>query len=207
MRSLTYFMIFLSGITSAQEDLSFSELDLERKLNAVKSDAGRELQVIAPTLTEEELEPAVLNRLLHEISREPEKVKSRLNIDDETLEDIFIALTNARSFINTNEMANIRAMCQTWSNSDLVGDDKINQALAAYEHRAGFTNSFIARFYKIVLADIKHGLMAPSLLSFENYLDDRRRRMANAGTVTTRIATQNARSGEEAVYFHCGPGR
>lgn len=204
---MTFPLIFLSGISAAQKDSAFSELNLQRKLNDARNSVGRELQVIAPTLTPEEIDPAVMNRLLQEISREPDRVKSRLKLDDETMENIFIALTNARSFINTNEMANIRAMCQTWSNSDLVGDDRINQALAAYERRAGFTSSFINKFYKIVLADIKHGLEAPSLLSFENYLDDRRRRMASAGNVTTRVATQNARSGAEAVYFHCGPAR
>lgn len=191
----------------AQEPNDFSELKLQDKINSVREETGRELTVISPTLTPEEIDPAVLNRLLHEINREPETVKARLGIDDDTMAELFVALTNARSFINTNEMANIRAMCQTWDSSDLIGDDRINQALGAYERRAGFTRRYIGKYYKSVLSELKYGLLPAARLSFEKYMDDRRRRMASAGNVTTGIPTQNARSGAEAVEFHCGPAR
>lgn len=199
--------LFLSSLVCAQEQINDERIDLSSTKEAARQQTGRELKVLAPTLSAEEIDPAVLNRLLQEIARDPEIVKFRLAVNDSKLQDIFITLSNARTFINTNEMANVRSMCQAWNRSTKSGEDRINEALAAYEKRDGFTKRFIANFYEIVISDIQHGLSAQALLSFNNYMDDRRRRMASAGAVTTGIATQNARSGAEAVAFHCGPSR
>lgn len=205
--SLLLSSLFLSSIVFAQEQIGDKGVDLNSIKESVRKQTGRELKVLAPTLTAEEIDPAVLNRLLQEIARDPETLKSRIAVDDSKLQDIFITLSNARAFINTNEMANVRAMCQAWNRSTHSGEDRINEALNAYEKRDGFTKRFIANFYENVLSDIQYGLSEQALLSFNNYMDDRRRRMARAGAVTTGIATQNARSGAEAVTFHCGPVR
>lgn len=204
---LAVLCLLLSLEVLAQEQTVDGKINRDTSIQAIREEPRRELSVLAPTLSEEEIDPAVLNRLMQEIARRPELVKSQLKIDDDKLQDIFITLSNARNFINTNEMASIRVMCQTWDNSKLTGEDRISEALQAYEHRTGFTKNFIARFYKIVLNDIEHGLNQPALISFKQYMDDRRRRMASAGKVTTGIPTQNVRSGAEAVTFHCGPAR
>jgi hypothetical protein len=205
--SLFLSSLLLSSFVFAQEEIGESGIDLNSTTEKMRQQTGRELKVLAPTLTAEEIDPAVLNRLLQEIARDPETIKTRLAVNDSKLQDIFITLSNARAFINTNEMANIRVMCQAWDHSTLFGENRIYEALNAYEKRDGFTKRFIANFYGIVLSNIQYGLSEQGLLSFNNYMDDRRRRMASAGTVTTGIATQNARSGAEAVTFHCGPGR
>jgi hypothetical protein len=207
IHSLILSSLLLSSLVCAQEQIRDKGIDLSSTKAAVRKQAGRELKVLAPTLTAEQIDPAVLNRLLQEIARDPETLKTRLAVSDSKLQDIFITLSNARTFINTNEMANIRAMCQAWDRSTLADEDRIREALAAYEKRDGFTKRFIANFYGIVLSDIQYGLSEQGLLSFNNYMDDRRRRMASAGSVTTGITTQNARSGAEAVTFHCGPAR
>lgn len=207
LHSLPLASLLLCSLVIAQQQVGRDGLNLGSAREIVKNEGARELKVLAPTLTAEEIDPAVLNRLLQEIAREPESVKARLTIDDNKLQDLFVSLSNARAFINTNEMANIRAMCQAWRSSDLAGESRISEALAAYDKRDRFTKRFIANFYDNVLSDIQHGLSEQALLSFNLYMNDRRRRMANAGIVTTGIATQNTRSGGEAVTFHCGPER
>lgn len=207
IQSLSLSSLLLGSLVIAQEEIGDNGIDITSTSEIIKKQTGRELKVLAPTLTAEEIDPAVLNKLLQEIARDPETLKARLAVDDSKLQDIFITLSNARAFINTNEMANIRVMCQAWDRSTLASEDRIREALNAYEKRDGFTKRFIANFYGIVLSDIQYGLSEQGLLSFNNYMDDRRRRMASAGTVTTGIATQNARSGAEAVTFHCGPAR
>jgi len=207
INSLFLSSLLLSSFALAQGQIGDNGIDLNSTKETIGQQTGRELKVLAPTLTAEEIDPAVLNRLLQEIAREPETIKTRFAVNDSKLQDIFIALSNARAFINTNEIANIRVMCQSWERSTLSGENRINEALNAYKNRDGFTKRFIANFYGIVLSDIQYGLSEQALLSFNNYMNDRRRRMASAGTVTTGIATQNARSGAEAVTFHCGPAR
>jgi hypothetical protein len=207
IKSLFLSSLLVSSFVFAQQQIGDKGVDLNSTKETMRQQTGRELKVLAPTLTAEEIDPAVLNRLLQEIASDPETIKTRLAVNNSELQDIFIVLSNARAFINTNEMANIRVMCQAWDHSTLFGENRIYEALNAYKKRDGFTKRFIANFYRNVLSDIQYGLSEPALLSFDNYMDDRRRRMASAGAVTTGIATQNARSGAEAVTFHCGPAR
>jgi hypothetical protein len=207
IKSLFLSSLLVSSFVFAQQQIGDKGVDLNSTKETMRQQTGRELKVLAPTLTAEEIDPAVLNRLLQEIASDPETIKTRLAVNNSELQDIFIVLSNARAFINTNEMANIRVMCQAWDHSSLFGENRIYEALNAYKKRDGFTKRFIANFYRNVLSDIQYGLSEPALLSFDNYMDDRRRRMASAGAVTTGIATQNARSGAEAVTFHCGPAR
>jgi hypothetical protein len=83
------------------------------------------------------------------------------------MEDIFITISNARSFINNNEIANIRAMCDAWNNSDETGDARIELALDAYKQRNQFTKNFIAKYYNIVLIDIESTLDIQQKITFD----------------------------------------
>lgn len=189
------------------------EIQVERTLNAdaaidsAKSKNTRELTVLAPTLSTAEIEQAVLNRLMQDIAKTPDQIMNELRIDSDKLQDIFISLSNARNFINTNEISSVRAMCDAFHKTLASGEDQIAEALAAYELRSGYTKKFIASFYRLLIRDIEVGLSPQALVSFRAYMDDRRRRMATAGNVTLGIPTQNVSSGREAVEFHCGAAR
>ena len=163
----------------------------------------RELNVLAPTIAVEEIDRAVVNKLMQEISNDPETTKTRLAASDAQLEDILIIISNARSFINNSEMANVRAMCDAWNRSELEDDSRIEEALNAYKRRAQFTKDFIAKYYQIVLMDIEAVLQGPSLVRFSSYMEDRRRRMASSGAITWGAVVENVTSGREAVHFHC----
>ena len=163
----------------------------------------RELNVLAPTIAVEEIDRAVVNKLMQEISNDPETTKTRLAASDAQLEDILIIISNARSFINNSEMANVRAMCNAWNRSELEDDSRIEEALNAYKRRAQFTKDFIAKYYQIVLMDIEAVLQGPSLVRFSSYMEDRRRRMASSGAITWGAVVENVTSGREAVHFHC----
>ncbi|PDH33287.1 MAG: hypothetical protein CNF02_08855 [OM182 bacterium MED-G28] len=163
----------------------------------------RELNVLAPTIAVEEIDRAVVNKLMQEISNDPETTKTRLAASDAQLEDILIIISNARSFINNSEMANVRAMCNAWNRSELEDDSRIEEALNAYKRRAQFTKDFIAKYYRIVLMDIEAVLQGPSLVRFSSYMEDRRRRMASSGAITWGAVVENVTSGREAVHFHC----
>ena len=115
----------------------------------------RELNVIGSTLAPEEIDRAVLNRLMQEIAHQPDRAASVLGLRRETLQEVFISISNARNFINDNEMANLREMCEAWDNSVLEGDARIEEALEAYKNRRQLTLDFIQKFYRLVVADIE----------------------------------------------------
>ena len=165
---------------------------------------SNELTVIAATLAPEEIDRVVLNRLLLEIGQDPERTAEILGVDADLLDEIQISLSNAANFINDNEMANVRAMCQAWNSARASNEDeRIEIAAEAYKKRRQFTRDFIARFYRIVILEIESYLPPPALLQFRNYLSDRRRRMANAGNVVSGAIVENFSSAAETVRFHC----
>ena len=185
----------LSQDNLAPQDID-DVIDSKTRIESIRQSEGRALNVIAPTIAPEEIDRVVLNRLMQQIARDPDTVRAQLEVSDEQLQDIFITISNARNFVNNSEMANVRAMCRAFNDSELQGDARIQKALDAYKARARFTTNFIARFYRIVLADV-------SLTLFNEYMVDRRRRMANAGTVTWGVVVENISSGTESVEFHC----
>ncbi len=212
MRTCLRFLILsslsiLCPAVGAQENSINGVLDSKAVIDAVRDSNTRQLTVLAPTLSAAEIDQAILNRMMQEIAKAPNQMMSELHLDETKLQDIFISLSNARNFINSNEISSIRSMCNSFSTSKLDGDDRVAEALSAYERRNGYTKRFIARFYKTLISDIEFGLSSQSLVSFQAYMDDRRRRMATAGNVTLGIPTDNVNSGREAVEFHCGPAR
>ncbi len=163
----------------------------------------QELNVISSTLAPEEIDRAVLDRLAQEIARDAARVAEELSASEEEIHNVSITLSNARNFINNNEMANIRAMCNAWNQSTRQGDARIQEALDAFKARRQFTLDFIQRFYRIVLMDVEASLGEQSRVRFNAYMDDRRRRMAQAGAAYSAAVVENVRSGAESVEFHC----
>lgn len=189
--------------SAAQAPSQTSDLPDYQPLEAA---APAELTILSPTIAPEELDRVVLNRLLLEISRDPERTGEMLGVDSHLLNEIQISLSNAASFINDNDIANVRAMCRAWDQSsqgNLSEIERIELALEAYKQRRQFTRDFIARFYQIVILEIEAFLPAPAVRRFRSYLDDRRRRMANAGNVVSGAVVENLSSGAETVRFHC----
>lgn len=181
-------------------------LDPKEQLDRLRRAAAgepRELTVIASTLAPEEIDRAVLNRLLQDIARQPERVARELDLSEQQIQDMFISLSNSRSFINDNEMAAIRKMCTAYERSTLQGEARIAEALAAYDQRKQFTRNFVAHYYAVVLDDLKATMNEVEKQRFDRYLADSRQRMANSGTVTHGINSQNVSSGAESVAFHC----
>lgn len=187
------------ALSQSVRDLPLSTAEVPNPASA----STRELRVLSPTLAPEQIDRAVLNRLLQEILEDSQAVATQLDLNTTELADIQTVLANAHGFINDNEMANIQAMCTAWENSTQIGITRIEEALAAYNQRAQFTRDFIAQYYGIVLATIEQQLNTTSLNRFNGYMIDRRRRMANTGAVTIGSVSQNVRSGEESVRFHC----
>ncbi|MDG2420588.1 MAG: hypothetical protein P8N40_02675 [Gammaproteobacteria bacterium] len=207
-RIMSLLLITLSSALSSQEIAQIgvgSKLDPAARANEIRNneESPRELSVLAPTIAAEEIDRAVLNRLIKEITNEPETTKIRLGISDTKMKDILITLSNARSFINNNEMANVRAMCDAWNKSNLIGDARIEQALDAYKQRDQFTKNFIAKYYRVVLFDIQSILNETEKKKFELYMNDRRRRMATSGTSSWGSVVENVFSGRDTVNFHC----
>lgn len=187
----------------AQNDTLEIESEFESLVDEYLTPQSRDLTVLTQTLSVEEIDRAVLNRLMGEISTDPQRTKTRLGLNDEQLQEIFILLSNARGFINGSEMANVQAMCAAWDESLAEGTERINIALDAYKAREQLTKTFIAKYYSIVLFDIESLLLADSLSLFRSYMDDRRRRMANAGATTFASPVQNISAGTDTIDFHC----
>ena len=173
------------------------------EIRALNNKKPRELSVLLPTIAPEEIDRAVLNRLMQDINSRPEEVKMELAVSKLQLEDIFITISNARSSINNSEMANVRAMCKAWNDSGLEGDPRYEEALNAYKRRAQFTRDFIAKYYRIVLMDIESVLEGPSRVRFNSYMENRRRRIATSGATSWGAVVENVTSGRESVDFLC----
>lgn len=210
---LNYLLITAAAFTFscfAQEHEEFplvqidgQPLDKQQVIEELLTPPPLQGRVLAAAIAPEEIDQAVLNRLLQEIIRSPEVAKIRLGVDDIQLQDIFVAVSNARNFINGSEMQNVQAMCKSWKQSSLAGDTRIKQALEAYEARAQRTRNFVAKYYRVVLSEIDANLGEQAKTSFNNYMDDRRGRMANSGVVSSGLAAQNLYNGAEAISFHC----
>ena len=201
-------LIFLSNSVLSQGTLQTDiadGLDLSTRLDDVRQSGGdqRELTVLAPTLAVEEIDRAVLNKLMQEIANDPVTTKNRLGVSEEIVEDIFVTISNAKGFINDNEHANVQAMCNAWDSSTKEGDDRISEALDAYKNRDQFTKTFVAKYYRLVLFDIESLLPISAKVKFDVYMDDRRRRMATSGTRSWGSVVENVKSGREVVNFHC----
>ena len=204
----TSLLIFLSNSVLSQETLQteiIGGLDLSTRLDDVRQNRGdqRELTVLAPTLAVEEIDRAVLNKLMQEIASDPMTAKNRLGVSEEIVDDIFVTISNAKGFINDNEHANVQAMCNAWDHSTKKGDDRISEALDAYKNRDQFTKTFVAKYYRLVLFDIESLLPISAKVKFDVYMDDRRRRMATSGTRSWGSVVENVKSGREVVNFHC----
>lgn len=205
---LTTLVFAFSCFAQEKEDLPLAQineltLDKQQIIENIRTPGPLQPRVLAPTISPEEIDQAVLNRLLQEIIRSPEVAKIRLGVDDNQLQDIFVAASNARNFINGSEMQNVRAMCNSWKQSVLTGDARVNEALDAYKAREQLTRNFIGKYYRVVLADIEANLTERAKSSFNNYMDDRRRRMANAGVVSPSAIVQSLYDGAETIDFHC----
>lgn len=201
-------LIFLSNSVLSQGTLQTDiadGLDLSTRLDDVRQGGGgqRELTVLAPTLAVEEIDRAVLNKLMQEIANDPVTTKNRLGVSKEIVDDIFVTISNAKGFINDNEHANVQAMCNAWDSSTKKGDDRISEALDAYKNRDQFTKTFVAKYYRLVLFDIESLLPISAKVKFDVYMDDRRRRMATSGTRSWGSVVENVKSGREVVNFHC----
>ena len=201
-------LIFLSNSVLSQGSLQtdiVDGLDLSTRLDDVRQSRGdqRELTVLAPTLAVEEIDHAVLNKLMQEIANDPVTTKNRLGVSKEIVDDIFVTISNAKGFINDNEHANVQAMCNAWDSSTKKGDDRISEALDAYKNRDQFTKTFVAKYYRLVLFDIESLLPISAKVKFDVYMDDRRRRMATSGTRSWGSVVENVKSGREVVNFHC----
>lgn len=192
-----------SGSLHLDTEADRLKLDTNRAKQEYRKPKPRELTVLAQTLSAEQLDRAVLNRLMQEISTEPANTKTRIGINDSQLQELFVTISNARGFINGSEIANVRAMCAAWDESAASGDARITQALAAYKAREQLTQNFIAKYYGAVLFEVEAFLDEKSLTLFRTYMNDRRRRLANAGMTSWGSPVQNISAGTDTIEFHC----
>ena len=197
--------LLLAGTCLAQSDPQsvVTEVDLNRAKQESRISKPRELTVLTQTLSAEQIDRAVLNRLMQEINSEPADTKARIGINDNQLQELFITISNARGFINGSEMANVRAMCAVWNESTTQGESRIAEAIAAYKTREQLTQTFIAKYYSVVLFDLEAILDEESLPLFRDYMNDRRRRLANAGMTSWGSPVQNISAGTDTINFHC----
>ena len=205
-------IVLISRGVFAQEPLQpniLGELNLSSRVEEVKEYHGevRDLKILAPTLAPEEIDRAVLNKLMQEIADNPKITEERLGVSSEQIDDIFITISNAKSFINNNEMANVRAMCNAWNSSNFRDDKRTQEAIDAYKTRDQFTKNFIAKYYRLILFDIESLLHPSEQEKFNAYMNDRRRRMATSGTRSWGSVVENIKSGRDAVNFHCRVNR
>jgi hypothetical protein len=160
-----------------------------------------------PRLEPEEIDRAVLNRLMQEIASAPRRTASITGLKEETLRKILISLSNARNFINVDEMRNVKAMCDTWNYSEFQGSARIREALEAHAERRQHTLTFVEGFYRNVLTEIESLLSAAEKPRFAHYMDDRRRRMADAGISSRNMNPDDLAGGVDAIHFYCRKSR
>ena len=212
MKLFIFSIVLITGDVFAQEPLQpniLGELNISSRVEEVKEYHGevKDLKILATTLAPEEIDRAVLNKLMQEIADNPKITEERLGVSSEQIDDIFITISNAKSFINNNEMANVRAMCNAWNSSNFRDDKRTQEAIDAYKTRDQFTKNFVAKYYRLVLFDIESLLQPSEQERFNAYMNDRRRRMATSGARSWGSVVENIKSGRDAVNFHCRVNR
>ena len=212
MKLFIFSIMLITGGVFAQEPVQpniLGGLNISSRVEEVKEYHGevKDLKILTPTLAPEEIDRAVLNKLMQEIVDNPKITEERLGVSSEQIDDIFITISNAKSFINNNEMANVRAMCNAWNSSNFRDDKRTQEAIDAYKTRDQFTKNFIAKYYRLVLFDIESLLHPSEQEKFNAYMNDRRRRMATSGTRSWGSVVENIKSGRDAVNFHCRVNR
>ena len=192
--------LFIGQTVSAQRPLpEHGDLSLPQNFDETISEFSTSQARLAP----EEIDRAILNRLMQEIARTPKRTASIIGLEEKTLAKVFISLSNAKMFIHTDEMRNTKAMCETWAYSNLQGDARVKEALSAYADRRQLTLNFVERFYQKVLNDIKSILSTTERSRFSHYMDDRRRRMADAATSSRSMDLKDVKSGAETINLYC----
>lgn len=191
--------------TIAAQEVEFEQGRLALPLTFDAAIPG--ISISRSRLEPEEIDRAVLNRLMQEIASAPQRTASITGLKAGTLEKIFVSLSNARSFINVDEMRNVKAMCDTWEHSDSQGDARIRESLEAHAERRQHTLTFIEGFYRNVLNEIESLLSAAEKPRFTYYMNDRRRRMADAGISSRNMNPDDLTRGAEAIHFYCRNNR
>ena len=203
LSALPALLLAVTCLAQSDPQSVVTEVDLNRTKQEYLTTKPRELTVLSQTLSTEQIDRAVLNRLMQEINSDPANTKARIEINDSQLQELFITISNARGFINGSEMANVRAMCDVWNESTTQGESRIAEAIAAYKTREQLTQTFIAKYYSVVLFDIEAILGEESLPLFRAYMNDRRRRLANTGMTSLGSPVQNISAGTDTINFHC----
>ncbi len=197
--TLTAWLLATQTITAQEAEFEQGRLALPLTFDTTI----REISNSRSGLEPEEIDRAVLNRLMQEIASAPQRTASITGLEAETLEKIFISLSNARNFINIDEMQNVKAMCGAWKISNFQGDARIREALEAYTKRRQHTLIFIEGFYRNVLTEIESLLSEEEKPRFTHYMNDRRRRMADAGISSRIMNPDDMTRGAEAIHFFC----
>ena len=205
--------MLITGGVFAQEPLQpniLGELDLSSRVEEVKEYHGevRDLKILAPTIAPEEIDRAVLNKLMQEIADNP-KITA-----EESLESLQNKLT---IFLSQYPMPKVSLTIMRWLTLEqcaMLGTAQIlamirehKKRLDAYKTRDQFTKNFIAKYYRLVLFDIESLLHPSEQEKFNAYMNDRRRRMATSGTRSWGSVVENIKSGRDAVNFHCRVNR
>ncbi|MEC8409528.1 MAG: hypothetical protein VXZ31_06820, partial [Pseudomonadota bacterium] len=95
----------------------------------------------------------------------------------------------------------------TWKNSEFQGSARIREALEAHAERRQHTLTFVEGFYRNVLNEIESLLSAAEKPRFTYYMNDRRRRMADAGISSRNMNPDDLVGGAEAIHFYCRMSR
>ena len=200
---LTAWLLATQTITAQEAEFEQGRLALPLTFDTTIPETSNSRSGLEP----EEIDRAVLNRLMQEIASAPQRTASITGLEAETLEKIFISLSNARNFINIDDMQNVKAMCDTWNHSHFQGDARIREALQAHSERRQHTLTFIEGFYRNVLTEIESLLSAAEKSRFTHYMNDRRRRMADAGIPSRNMNPNDLTRGAEAIHFYCRNNR
>ena len=101
-------LLLISNYCIAQDGVEPQSVDgslnPSGRLDEIRAAPNGQPNVIAQTISPEEIDRAVLNRLAQEISQRPEVAQIRLGVDESELQDIFVTLSNAQTFINGSEI-------------------------------------------------------------------------------------------------------
>ena len=99
-------------------------------------------------------------------------------LEEETLRKILISLSNAKNFINIDEMRNVKAMCDSWDHSEFRGSARIKEALKARQREDNILWPLLRAFTETYSQIDRVCWSAAEKPRFANYMDDRRRRMS-----------------------------
>lgn len=177
-----------------------SNQEIHELLDRRREEQSRRTNTISAT----EIERVALQLLNRSIVTQDRGLVNSLNLLPDQLSVVQEFITPVINLAVVVDATGISAMCETWNESKLGGDDKIDEALASFDIEVDKLNSSLGTETLIAIDKIQTYLQGEDRAAFDEYMDIHRKMLSN---VSLQSFSQSAVSFGQplaTIQYHCG---